>query len=72
MSDMNLAGFRHRADFRAWQQAKRVHQLEHASGVQPTTFACDVVGHLTSGDDYQSCFDDDMRRKFCMAANRSW
>ncbi len=71
MPDLNETGFRHRKDFQAWQAAKRTHQLEHASGLE-RTLACDVVGHLAFIDDYDEVFNDDMRRKFCIAANRPW
>lgn len=71
MTDLNETGWRHRDDFRAWEAAKRTHQLEHASGVTPT-LACEAVGHLESIDDYSGLFEDDLRRKFCIATGRPW
>lgn len=70
-----MAGHKYKKDFEAWEEAKRTHQLEHASGVEPT-LSCDILGHYWDPsfheDSYIGLFDDDTRRKFCIATNRPW
>jgi hypothetical protein len=59
------------ADRRAWKRAQRLHVFEHAAD-QPLTLPCDAVGHFAEADDYLDIFDQDRRRKFCLAAGRKW
>jgi hypothetical protein len=63
--------FQKEKDRKAWLEAQRTHQLEHASGVEPT-LSCEAVGHYDSIDEYGTYFDKDVRRKFCIAAGRPW
>jgi hypothetical protein len=56
---------------RAWKRAQRLHAFEHAAGID-RTLDCKAVAHYELTDDYSDYFDDDNRRRFCLATGRTW